>query len=83
MCWISKWSGGGLLNPTESVVETLKSKHPEPKIPSDDSIPCWENLPYFEDTEITAAHVQFVAGRLQGQAGPGGYQSAHWQDAFL
>ena len=62
--WITERSGGGLLNPTESVVEKLKSKHPEPKIPSNDSIPCCDNLSYFEDTKITAAHVQFVAGRL-------------------
>ena len=55
--WITERPEGGLLNPTESVVEALKSKHPEPKIPSNDSIPCCENLPYFEDTEITAAHV--------------------------
>ena len=47
------------------------------KIPSNDSIPFCDNLPYFEDSKITAAHVQFVAGRLQGGAGPGGCQSGH------
>ena len=38
--WLTERSGGGLLNPTESVVETLKTKHPDPHIPSDYSIPC-------------------------------------------
>ena len=81
--WITERSGGGLLYPTESVVEALKSKHPDSHIPSDYSIPCCDNLPFCEDSEITVAQVQFIASCLQSGAGPGGCQLLHWRDALL
>ena len=83
MRWITERTGGGLLNPTQSVVDALKSKHPEPQVPPDSALPHSETFPFMEDVEITAAHVQFVAGRLQGGACPGGCQSVHWRDALL
>ena len=36
-----------------------------------------------EDVEINASHVLSVARRIQGGAGPGGCDSAHWQDSLL
>ena len=40
-------------------------------------------LPPFEDAEVCAAHVQTVACRIQGDAGPGGCDAAHWRDVLL
>ena len=31
----------------------------------------------FEDSVITAAHVQFIASHTENRAGPGGHHSAH------
>ena len=44
--WITERAGGGLLNPDESVVQALRSKHPEPPFPTDDAFPSCEQLPY-------------------------------------
>ena len=72
----------------EQLYVGLLNMQEETTIPIDDAIPSCEQLPYLEDSEIIAAHVQFVASRLQGGAGPGGCQSAHcqsahWKDAVL
>ena len=40
-----------------SVMDALKLKHPESQIPPESVLPCCDSLPYFEDLEITAAHV--------------------------
>jgi len=81
--WVTERTGGGLLNPTTFVVDALKSKHPEPQIPLYSALPQCESFPFMEDVEVTVAQVQFIAGRLQGGAGPGGCQSAHGRDALL
>ena len=64
-------------------MRALQSKHPERTIATVDAIPSCEQLPYLEDSEITASHIQFVANHLQGGVGPGGCRSAHWKDALL
>ena len=33
--------------------------------------------------EISGAHVQAVACRIQGGAGPGGCDAAHWHDTMM
>lgn len=81
--WITERAGGGLLNPEDSVVKALLAKYPEPRIPSDSVFPSCEDLPYFEDSEITATHVRIVASCIQGGAGPGGCQSMHWREVLL
>lgn len=81
--WNTKQTGGGLLNPEHSVVQALLAKHPKPGIPSDSVLSSCEDLLYFEDSEITATHVQIVASRIQGGAGRGGCQSTHWREVLL
>ena len=90
--WITERAGGGVLRASDtthvnqtvmSVMDALKLKHPESQIPPESALPCCDSLPYFEDSEITAAHVRTVACRLQGGAGPGGCDSKHWKDVLL
>ena len=90
--WITERARGGGLRASDtthvnhtvmSVIDALKLKHPESQIPPESALPCCDSLPYFEDSEITVAHVQTVACRLQGGAGPGGCDSKHWKDVLL
>ena len=39
-----------------------------------------DHLPELEGLDITGSD---IAHRIQGSAGPGGCDSAHWQDALL
>ena len=79
--WITERAGGGVLHASDTtqvnhtVMDALKLKHPGLQIPPESVLPCCDNLPYFEDSEITAAHVRMVACRLQGGAGPVGCDS--------
>ena len=41
------------------------------------------NLPQFEDLDVTGTHVQSVARRIQGGAGPGGCDASQWRDILL
>jgi len=67
-----------------SVVDALLLKHPEPQFPPESALPCFDSLPYLEESEITAAHVQtVVACCLKGRAGTGGCDSRHWRDVLL
>ena len=42
-----------------------------------------EQLPLFEDVEITGTHILYSARRIQGGAGPGGCDACHWRDVLL
>ena len=42
-----------------------------------------DQLPLFEDVEITGCHILHSAHRIQGSAGPGGCDACHWRDALL
>ena len=81
--WITERAGGGLLSPSESVVTVLQSKHPDSLNFPETAIPSFDDLPSLENSEITAANVQFISSRIQGGAGPGACQSAHWRDSLL
>ena len=95
--WISEHSKGNVLLPSDqteiqgpqgdiikvSVLEALKMKHPDSKIPPNSAILKYDTLPLFEDVEITGGHIQYVASKIQGSAGPGGCDANHWQDALL
>ena len=65
------------------VRDALLNKHPEPCVPPASVLPCCDALPLFEDVEVCATHIQAVACRIQGGAGPGGCDAAHWRDVLL
>jgi hypothetical protein len=94
--WLTERSKGSVLNPNDkvtvstedgnesvSVVEALRSKHPQSHPPHSSTLLSFDNLPHFEDVEVTGSHIGLIARRIQGSAGPGGCDSAHWQDALL
>ena len=81
--WITERAGGSLLSPSESVATVLQSKHPDSLNFPETAIPSFDDLPSLENSEITAANVQFIAYHIQGGADPGVCQSAHWRDALL
>ena len=84
--WLTERSGGGVLKPSDTatiggtsmtVLEVLGLKHPDPCTPPDWILPSMNNLPYFEDFEITGSHILSIAHQLQGGAGPGGCDASH------
>ena len=90
--WLTERSGGGVLKPSDSttiggtsmtVLEALGLKHPDPCAPPDWILPALDNLPLFEDSEITGSHILLIAHQLQGGAGPGGCDASHWRDILL
>lgn len=95
--WLTERAGGGVLafsDRTEltipgsgktsmSVLDALHYKHPNPVDPPTSILPSLDNLPQFEDLDITSAHIQSVARQLQGGAGPGGCDAVHWRDILL
>ena len=66
-----------------SVVDALKLKHPTSHPPHSSALLNPSQLPLLEDVEVTGAHISLVAHRIQGNAGPGGCDSTHWQDILL
>ena len=66
-----------------SVLDALKSKHPEPRCPPESALLECDTLPPRMDLMITGAHIHFAASRIQGSAGPSGTDACHWQDVFL
>ena len=86
VCWLKECSGGDVLKPSDSttiggisvtVLETLGLKHPDSCDPSDWILPPRDNLPLFEDSEITGCHIPSITHQLQGGAGPGGCDASH------
>ncbi len=84
--WLSEKLRSGILSPLDvvevsdsssqkSVWEVLRSKHPESRPPSEDSLIKCDSLPKFEDVEINGGHVLKIARRIQGGTGPGGCNS--------
>ena len=64
-------------------MDVLRQKHPRAQPPGASSlVPC-DDLPLFEDVEITGSHLLSVAHRIQGGAGPGGCDAGHWRDVLL
>ena len=95
--WITERSSNGLLAPTDetivtvgdgsttsmSVLDVLKSKHPNPRPPHTFSLLDADELPHLEDIEITGAIIHKVVFGIQGGAGPGGADAGHWHDVLL
>ena len=66
-----------------NVMEALTLNHPQSHPPHSSTLLSAQILPLFEDIDITVAHIDFVADRIQGSAGPGGCDSSRWQDVLL
>ena len=95
--WITERSSNGLLAPTDkiivndgdgtatsmSVLDVLKSKHPNPHPLHTFSLLNVDELPHLEDIEITGAIIHKVIFGIQGGAGPGGADAGHWHDVLL
>ena len=82
---------GSIMSPDEdagkpkgkTVMEVLLSKHPNQHNPNEEAFIQSDDLPEFLDTEVTASHVERVAHKLSGGAGPSGFQSSQLQDLLL
>ena len=89
MWWFSERASGSELDPMQNVkkgvtvLETLKSKHPEPRkshLSSRLQVPV---LPDFEDVIISSASIEKSTSSLQGSSGASGTDSEHWQVVLL
>ena len=85
MRWLSERASGVVLDPMQevkkgvTVLETLKSKHPEPHkshLSSRLQVPV---LPDFEDVIISSASIEKTTFSLQGSSAASGTDSEHWQ----
>ena len=88
---------GGVLSPFEGIEVTTKTgerirqtvfsvlaqKHPEQKEPGIAALRTPDELPLLVDVMITANHVERMARRLHGGAGPGGADADMWSDWLL
>ena len=66
-----------------TVMEVLVSKHPEQMSPDEEAFVECNNLPDFLDVEVTSSHIERVAHRLSGGAGPSGLTSTTLQNMIL
>ena len=66
-----------------NVLEILHKKHPAARPPVSARLVNLDQLPLFEDVQITGCHILHSARRIQGGAGPGGCDACHWRDALL
>jgi hypothetical protein len=86
--YLTERDQGGILFPNETdeksgdtVLETLKSKHPDATIPAASTLHPYSEVPDFNDIDVTEDVVESVARRLRGCAGPSGTDSLslqHW-----
>ena len=89
--WATERSRGVVLSPDytvddssgETVMDVLCQKHPAPRAPVSACLIHQEQLPLFEDVEITETHILYSARRIQDGAGPGGCDACHWRDVLL
>ena len=95
--WLSEKSRGRVLHPAElvevrekhgdvtqlSVCEVLVQKHPNSKISPKTALLMCDDLPSFENVEVTGVQVLCVATLIQGGAGQGGCDGNHWQVVIL
>lgn len=91
--WVTGGHSGGVLEPhqlftvdgtSKTVLEVLQSKHPASTIPNlSQTFQMPTELPLLADIEITSSHIERVARRLRGGAGPSGTDSTKWQDFLL
>ena len=82
--------GGGVLDPganvegaggppQRTVLDVLQEKHPPQKEADPRAFAQCDDLPLLEDVDITSSHVEQVARRLFGSAGPSGTDSDQWR----
>ena len=89
--WITKRDTGGILQPAERckktgerVMEVLRTKHPEARPPTAASLDSYPDLPpELALVDITDDTVTAVAGRISGEAEPGGKDSLRIQNWML
>ena len=85
MRWLSERTSGGMSDPMQevrksvTVLETLKSKHPEPHRSQLSSRLQAPVLPDFEDIIISSASIEKTTRSLQGSSRASGTDSEHWQ----
>ena len=63
----------GLMDKT--VFEVFKDKHPEPSAVDDNAFIHCADLPVLVDVDVTSAHIEKVARKIRGSAGPSGTDS--------
>ena len=89
MRWLSERASGGVLDPMQevkkgvTVLETLKSKHPDPHKSHLSSRLQAPVLPDFEDVLISSASIEKTTRSLQGSLGASRTDSEHWQTVLL
>jgi len=88
--WITERSeDGGVLRPDQitengkTVLEILRNKHPEQMCPDPESFAVTDTLPVLLEVNITGRHIERVAHRIRGSAGPSGMDSEQWQAMLL
>ena len=89
--WITdRRSGGrGVLDPSsevesdKTVMDVLREKHPDPVIARERAFLQCGKLPPLIDVDLTGAHIEKVARRIQGSSGPGGTTAFQWQSSSL
>ena len=91
--WLTERSKGSVLNPNDKVivsvectnesVSVVEAKHPNSHPPHSSTLLISDNLPHFEDVEVTGTHIGLIARRIQSSVGIGGCDSSHWQDALF
>jgi hypothetical protein len=75
----------------KTVQAELESKHPEGKLPHREALlhrpinagTGQEELPAMVNVQVTTGHVEKIARKLRGGAGPGGTDAAVWQHLLL
>eukprot|EP00978_Attheya_sp_CCMP212_P023363 scaffold71500_cov33-Attheya_sp.AAC.2 len=90
VCWIPQRHKGGILYPDEinvktgmPVIDVLKSKHPEARVPDIGNLLHYDETPEFVDVDITADTVESITQKLSGSAGPGGVDSVRLSHLLL
>ena len=66
-----------------SVMQILQIKHPNPGAYYKEACTPYLTVPSMPALDVTGAHIQIVARRLHGAAGPSGSDAAAWQDWLL
>ena len=67
----------------KTVLEILKEKHPSPSKLDPSAIAHCASLPPLIDIDITVLHVEHVAHKIKGGAGPSGTDFVQWQSFLL
>ena len=67
----------------KSVLDVLQEKHPPQRVVDPGAFQECETLPLLTEVDITAAHIEIVARRLFGSAGPSGTDSGQWRTFLL